>query len=158
MVVANGIQVDICQWLQYGLCCRPLQRKQRSRIRLIEDMDILEMFRLSFYPCKVLIDGGCIDDEHIVHICQPINKQIINSASIGKAELCVESLVNSEAGDVVRHEILQKCECTHSFDLKFTHMAHVKQACPGAYGAMLIHNAAILYRHVPAPKFYELCS
>ena len=34
------------QWLQYGLGRRPLQRQEGSGIRLIGDLDVLEVFRL----------------------------------------------------------------------------------------------------------------
>src|SRR6266446_1071815 len=155
VVVANGTQVNICQWLQHSLSCWPLQSEQCSGIRLIEDMDILELLRLSLYPCEVFLDVGCVDDEHVLDIRQPVNQQVIDYIAVRKAEGGVERLLNSQAGDIVGHEILQESDRAWSFNLQFAHVAHVKEACPAAYRTVLFHNAAVLKGHLPATELHE---
>ena len=158
MVVFNACEIDFRQRLQDFLCGRSLQRKQCGGVRLIGKMDIFKVPGLLFYPGIVFVNVGRVDDQHVMHVRQVINEQVIDGIAIGHTELRIKGLANGETRDIVRDEILQERQGARSFNLEFTHVADVEEASAGAYRFVLLQNTAVLYRHFPATKLYEPCA
>ncbi len=131
-----------------------MQGEQRGRVRLIRDLDI-KVPGLLFYPGKVFVDIGCIDDHHVAIASEMINNQVIDGTSIRQAELGVERLVNSEARNVVWDKVLQESKCIFTLDFEFTHVADIKEAGACTHRAVLFQDAAILHWHFPAAELHE---
>src|SRR5579883_985094 len=116
---------------------------------------MLEVLCLPLDPRQVFLDIAGVDDEHVVLLRQEIDQQIVNSTAIRLTQLCVQSLVEREARDIVRHKILQKRERVLSFDFKFAHMANIEKASTSTYDLMLVDNPTVLHGHLPATKIYQ---
>ena len=81
MVVTNCRKINFRQRLQDGLSFWPLQGKQCSCVRLIGNLHI-KIAGLLLHPGKVIIDVGCVDDQHVVIISKVIDNQVVDGASI----------------------------------------------------------------------------
>src|SRR5438552_17897771 len=119
---------------------------------------MLEMLRLPLHPREVFVDVGRVYDEHVVLLRQSVDQQIINRPSIRETQLCVESLMNGDARDIVGDKILQKSQRLSSLNLELADVAHIKESRVCAYRLVSLQNTSVLYCHLPAAALYTACA
>src|SRR5947209_10688043 len=90
-----------------------------------------------------------------MHVRQVINKHVVDRVTIREAKLCIKRLTNGDTRDIIGDKILKERERVGSFDLEFTHVAHVEEASTGAYRLVLLQNTAVLNGHFPATELYK---
>src|SRR5258706_6469473 len=154
MVVAYAGKILFGQSLQDSLSFGALQGQEGCGVRLVHDLDI-EISGLLFHPGKVFIDVARVDDQHVVVFSEMVNNQVVDGATVGKPELCIDRLVIGKAGNIIGNKVLQERECVRAFDFEFAHVTDIEKTGMGTYCTMFVQDATILYGHLKAAELYD---
>src|SRR5262249_13342763 len=100
-------------------------------------------------PVDDLGPVGGVDD-HGVAVGPAVDGDVIFHAAIGVADQAVADLAVLEGGGVVGVDLLDEGEGVGAGEGQPAHVADVEQAGGGAYGGVLVGDAGVLHRHVPA--------
>ena len=67
----------------------------------------------------------------------------------------VEHPAGEKLAAIIGHEVLEELERVGSLHVRLAHMAYVKQPAARAHGLVLLEDAPVLHRHVPARKVHH---
>ena len=128
---------------------RPLNRQQTIVGTPIRNRH-LERRGLLPNPGKILVDVAGIDAEEVVVRRAEVHQQIVDDPAVRVTHRGVEHPAGIKFGHIVRHEVIQKPTRFRSADIDLPHVAHVEQARGSPDRFVLLQDAAILHRHLPA--------
>jgi len=81
-----------------------------------------------------------------------VDQQVVDHAAVGLAHRRVEHAAGEKLGDIVRDEVVQEPGGVRTSHVNLAHVAHVEQPRGAPHRLMLLENAAVLHRHLPACK------
>ena len=145
-------EIDAGQRLQHVPRDRPLQREQRvararvHRHRIADALDVLGD------PVEVLHDVRRVDDEHEVLVRQPVGQHVVHERALRRRQRGILRLPDGQAAGVVRRDVLDRGQRVGARDLDLPHVADVEQPGARAHGHVLVDDAGVFDRHVPAAE------
>ena len=101
-------------------------------------------------PREVGLAVRGVDDEEIGALVEPVDDEVVDDAAVLVREQRVLRLAGRELVDVVRERRLQEVAGARPFDLELAHVRDVEHAGVGPHGAVLVDDAGVLHRHLPA--------
>ena len=103
-------------------------------------------------PGEVLRDVRRVHDEQEVIGGQAVHEQVVDERPVRHHEARVLRLADAQPGRVVARDPLNRCERVGAGDLDLAHVADVEQPRARSHGQVLVGDAGVLHRHVPAGK------
>ncbi len=103
-------------------------------------------------PGKVLLDVRGVDDEQEVVAGETVDEQVVDEGAALGRQGGVLGLADRQPGRVVARDALDPGQRVASGHLNLAHVADVEQARARAHGQMLVGDAAVLDRHLPATE------
>src|SRR5436309_10519091 len=98
------------------LSSRSLNRDQRSLIADIPDLHVA--LDVVTNPCEVLVDVGRVDHKHQM-IGEPIDKEIVDDATVLVAHGRVAHLMDLKPAYIVRHQTIDRGNHVRASDPEF---------------------------------------
>jgi hypothetical protein len=149
MIVGDARDVGVAEPRDEGLGLRALHRDEPGGVR---DVAPPRLGGVLADPLPVLVDVGRVDGQHVAVGGEPIEREIVDDAAVGIAEQGILHLSDRERADVVGGQPLQRGQGLGPFDLELAHVAHVEAAHRRAHRPMLLDDAGVLHRHLPATE------
>ena len=103
-------------------------------------------------PRVVLVDVGGVHREHVAVGGEPVHGEVVDDRAVRIAEDRVLDLADLQRRDVVGGDGLERGQRGGPVALELAHVAHVEEADGAAHRPMLVEDAGVLDRHVPATE------
>ncbi len=110
---------------------------------------------LLVHPCPVFFNVGGVDHQQELILVNAIGEEVVHNAVLVVGEAAVLHLAVGQDGSVVGGHPLHKFQRFGPFDIKFTHVGHVKHADGFAHVEVFGHHAFVLDRHVESGELYH---
>src|ERR1035437_2780846 len=117
-----------------------------------------ERGQLRFQPGHVVVNAGGIDDQQILVGLKPIRVEIIDDSAALVAHQRVLALTGRQLAEVVGEGMIEESLRAGAADQDLAHVRDVKHAGCLAHGQVLVGDAGVLHRHLPAAEFDELAA
>ena len=154
MVVLDEVERDGGQRLHDAGGLRPLHGQLRVVGGPVGEGGV-EPRRLFAHPCKILVDVAGVDAEEKILRPAHVDQQVVHHAARRVAHRRVEHAAGKQAGDVIRHEVIEKAGGLGAAHVDLAHVADVEEAGGAAHGLVLLEDAAVLHRHLPAGEIHH---
>ena len=97
------------------------------------------------HPCHVLVLVRRIHDDKKAVFGAPIDDQVVDHAAVFVAQRAVAAFSDRQFGEIVRHEVIERCKCTFAFERDLPHVGHVEQAAGRAHRFVLFHQSGGIF-------------
>ena len=136
-------------------CEGALQRDERA---VFEDFEAQTLRQVALHVLVVRVLAGRVDDDGKV-IPGAADGEIVHHAATLVGEHGVADLALGEAGEVARHQLLERLIGAFAPQARLAHMRHVEQPCLGARVVVLGEDARrVLHRHVVSGEGDHACA
>ena len=149
-VVLDRRQVHPGQRLQDLARGRALERNQRVPAARVHGDRIAGRLDLLADPGEVLRDVAGVHDEQEMRVGEAVDQQVVHEGALLGGQAGVLDLADLQLRGVVARDPLDGGEGIIAGHLDLAHVADVEQAGAGPHGQVLVGDAGILHRHVPA--------
>ena len=144
-------RIHVAQPLHHLARERALQGDQRVARAGVHRGDV-EAPRLLDDPGEVLLDIRGVDDEEEVVLGEPVHQHVVHEGPGRRRQARVVGLPDLQARGIVGADPLDGGEGVLARQFDLAHVGDVEQAGPRAHREVLLRQAGILHRHVPAGK------
>ena len=149
------IELDRAERLEHFLRCRTLDRDQRVAAARVDDGRIAGSLDLLADPGVILRSVRGVDHEQEMGGSHSVDDQVVDVGTARCEQTGILRLPHPQPAGVVARYPLDGREGVLAGDLELAHVADIEQPCPGPHGQMLVDDARVLDRHVPACKWHH---
>ncbi len=151
-VVLHRGEIDADERLKDLERRRALQREQRVSRGRIDGHGVAGSGDVPGDPGVVLLNVAGVDDEEEVRGGQAVDEQVVDKRALRRQQARILRLPDLQLRGVVARDALHRRQRVPAGDLDLAHVADVEEAGARAHGHVLVGDARILDRHVPAAE------
>src|SRR6266540_1719643 len=144
--------VTISEPADERLGLRTLDRDQPRALGGVAPARVLDAPGLLRDPGPVLVDVPGVDGEHVAIITYAVHGEVVDDRAVRVTQQGVLDLAHVQSRHVVGGQMLERGEGPGALDLELAHVAHVEEPDGAPHRAVLLDDARVLHRHVPAAE------
>jgi hypothetical protein len=138
------------QRLEVPDCVGTLQREHRVVGRAVANLDAVPALGLLGEPCEVRLGVRRVHDGEEAAVLQPVREQVIEHTAVLAAQQRVLSAAQADLVEVVAQQVAQELRRPWPSRLDLAHVRNVEETGARAHRHVLLANALVLHRHLPA--------
>ena len=135
---------------------RALQREQRVSRARVDGDGVAGRRDVLGNPGVVLLNVPGVDDEQEVRGGEAIHEQVVDERALRREQARILRLPDLQLRRVVARDALHGGQRVLAGDLDLAHVADVEQAGACAHRHVLLGDAGVLERHLPAAEGHHL--
>src|SRR2546430_758391 len=151
-VVPDGRHVAVGEAADERLGLRPLHRDEPGALGRVAPARVLDVRRRLRHVGPVFVNVTRVDCDHVALVAHAVDREVVDDRAVRIAEDRILDLADLESRHVVGGQVLERREGAGALDLEFAHVAHVEEADGAAGRTVLLDDAGVLHRHLPAAE------